>query len=284
MLAAAALAVATLPAARFFIVNLPSLWFDGRIVADVLFDRASGQRLDLYIPADASPDAPAPAILFFHGGSWREGAKSQYRFLGATLAERGYLVAIADYRKFPEARFPEFMADAAAAVVWTAREIVSYGGDPDRLFLMGHSAGGHIAVLLASDARYLVEAGGEPEMIRGVAGLAGPYDFTPEAPDIVEIFGPPERYPQMQTSRFVDGDEPPLLMMYGLADDVVGPQNLERMAAALDAVDGCYQAVRYPGVDHIAIIAAFTWLYDSRPMLDDMLGFFERAADGAACG
>lgn len=261
--------------ARLFVANLPSRWLEGRLARDIVFDPATGLTLDVYRPAET--DGAEPVVVFFHGGGWQSGDKNDYAFIGEALSDRGYVVAIPDYRKYPEVRFPAFVEDGAAAVAWVARSITTHGGDPEMLFLAGHSAGAHTATLLASDGRYLAEAGLSPSRIRGVAGLAGPYHFTPTAPEYVAIFGPPERFPRMQVSRFVETGAPPMLLMYGLADETVGPQNLARMTAALRTARVCHEVIRYPEVDHIDIISAFTWVYrDDQPMLDDMLGFFEQ--------
>lgn len=275
-------AAAALPMARLAIVNAPAQWFEGRVEEDITFDPATGLGLDLYVPP--ASDGAAPVLVFFYGGSWQRGDKADYAFLGTALAEQGYLVAIPDYRKYPGVRFPVFVEDGAAAVAWIAREISAFGGDPARIYLAGHSAGAHTAGLLASDESYLRAAGVQSSRIRGVAGLAGPYDFTPKARKIAAIFGPPDRYPQMQTSRFIDGGEPPMLLQYGLADSLVGPGNLERMEAAFRAKGNCHQAVRYAGVGHIGIIRAFTWIdRDSSPVVADLLDFFGQIEAGAAC-
>lgn len=277
-------AVAAVPAARLAVVNAPSLWFDGEIVSDLVYDRKTDQRLDLYLPSGEPGAVGWPVIVFLHGGRWQEGRKDDYRFVGMALAAHGYLVAIPDYRKYPAVRFPAFVEDAAAAVARVSEEIADYGGDPKRIFLSGHSAGAHIGALLASDARYLAAQGLTSKAIRGFAGLAGPYHFTPKAPDLVEMFGPPDRFPEMQASRFIDGDEPPMLLLYGLDDETVNPVNLERMETALAARGVCHRAIRYPGLDHIEIVSALTWIYrDRRPVLDDMLAFFGQAGAGRPC-
>ena len=144
--------------------------------------------------------APAPVLVFFYGGGWTSGSKETYRFVGAALAARGVLVVIPDYRLYPAVRFPAFMNDAAAAVGWAHANAARFGGDAHRLFLMGHSAGGQIAVLLALDPGYLQSvdlASGRD--ICGVIGLAAPYDFqTVEGADMTGIFGPEKEWQRAQ--------------------------------------------------------------------------------------
>ncbi len=284
LLASGLSAVAALPAAKLAVVNVPAQWFEGEVLSDIEYDRAAGLNLDLYIPPEQADDAPAPVVVFFYGGSWQRGRKENYGFLGTAIAERGYLVVIPDYRKFPAVRYPAFVEDGAAAVAWVHARIADYGGDPQRIFLSGHSAGAHIGAMLVSDERYLAARQLEASQIRGFAGLAGPYDFTPEARTIKQIFGPPARYPLMQTSRFIDGGEPPMLLLYGLEDGLVGPGNLERMEAALEAKGNCYQVIRYPDAGHIGLIRAFTWIdRDRPPAMADMLGYFDLLQTEEGC-
>src|SRR3954453_21256250 len=111
---------------------------------------APGERheLDIHAPVGA---VRAPVVVFIYGGGWREGDRSLYRFVGAALAARGFLTVVPDYRVFPAVRFPSFIQDAAMAVAWTRVHVARYGGDPGQVFLMGHSAGAHIAAMLALD-------------------------------------------------------------------------------------------------------------------------------------
>lgn len=147
----------------------------------------SGERhvLDVYLPtrvlrhwpADAS--AGAPVVVFFYGGSWQSGERNDYLFVGEALASRGFVAVLPDYRTYPATTFPGFIDDAAQAVAWAREHAVAFGGDPRRLFLMGHSAGAQIAALLATDGRYLAAREMRKSDIAGVIGLAGAYDFLP---------------------------------------------------------------------------------------------------------
>jgi acetyl esterase/lipase len=101
---------------------------------------ADGSRngLDIYIPSPVQPGAPI--VVFFYGGGWENGRREIYRFVGATFASRGVVAMIPDYRIYPAARFPDFIEDGARAVAWALAHGAAHGGDPARLFLMGHSA------------------------------------------------------------------------------------------------------------------------------------------------
>ncbi|MGH8029246.1 MAG: alpha/beta hydrolase, partial [Arenimonas sp.] len=180
-------------------------------VDSVVFVPASGLALDVHRPS-GFPAAGAPVVVFFHGGTWQNGNREDYRFVGAALAAHGVLAIIPDYRKAPAHPFPEFMADAGAAVAWAHAHAHEYGGDPARLFVAGHSAGAHMAALLATDARYLRAVGMQPRQLRGVVGLSGPYDFLPMTDArLLRVFGVGPQWRASQPVNFVDGDEPPFL-------------------------------------------------------------------------
>ncbi|MEO0389260.1 MAG: alpha/beta hydrolase, partial [Pseudomonadota bacterium] len=237
----------------------------------VVFDAETGLKLDIYRPKGAGP---FPVVVFFYGGRWTEGRRQDYAFVGTSLARAGYLTVIPDYRKYPDVRFPAFVEDGARAVAWVAREIAEDRGDLGRLFLSGHSAGAHIGALLAADRRYLRAAGAAETTLAGFAGLAGPYHFTPDAPDLQDMFGPPQAYPEMQVGSFADAQMPPMLFLWGGADETVGLINIERVEAA--APDACTARRAHPGVDHIGMIASLAWVYrPHRAVFGDLTAFFD---------
>lgn len=209
--------------------------------------------LDVYTP---SRILNAPVVVFFYGGRWTTGSKDQYKFVGQALTAQGFVAVIADYRKYPQVRFPEFVKDGARAVQWAHDNIAQYGGDPAKLFVMGHDAGAQIAALLALDGDYLKAVGGSRSWLRGMIGLAGPYDFMPiTAPDLRDLFGPPDQFTQSQPIMFVDGSNPPLLLMTGLDDDSVLPSNTENLYKAVIKAGGPAEIVTYPKMSHSMILA-----------------------------
>ena len=135
------------------------------------------QRLDLYRPKGAT--GPLPVVVFFYGGGWEAGDRAGYRFAALALVEQGFVVAVPDYRVHPEVGFPAFLEDSAKAVAFVHAHAAKHGGDPRRLFLMGHSAGAYNAAMLALDPRPLAAEGVPAAAISGMVGLAGPYDFLP---------------------------------------------------------------------------------------------------------
>ena len=238
----------------------------------IVFDANNALALDAYVPKGA---VNAPVVVFFYGGSWEQGKRRWYRYVGNALANHGVLVLIPDYRKFPDVHFPAFMHDAARAVAWAHEHAAEFGGDAKRLFVMGHSAGGQIAALLAADKRYLNATGLNPRDLAGMIGLAGAYAFLPFVEDEPEIFGDTAqgRY-DSQPINFIDGDEPPMLLLQGTDDDDVPPHNAESMTERAHAMAGVAQLKLYPGVGHSSIILAFARERTARaPVLADTLAF-----------
>ncbi|MCA1714719.1 MAG: alpha/beta hydrolase, partial [Gammaproteobacteria bacterium] len=188
--------------------------------------------------------------------AWKRGNREQYRFIGHRLAEHGVLAIVADYRTYPRAGFPAFMDDAADAVAWARAHATEYGGDPQRLFVAGHSAGAQIAGLLGTDARYLAARGLQPSSLAGVIGLSGPYDFNVGS-EYAAIFGPSSQWARAQTINFVDGDEPPFLLVHGENDRTVEVRDSIELDAKLRAHGGKSRLVLLPDAGHSAPLAGF---------------------------
>lgn len=223
------------------------------------------QRLDVYRPKQSRN---APIILFWYGGSWQRGSKDYYGFVGTALAEQGFIAIVPDYRLAPDHPFPTFVLDAASAVRWAKDHATEFGGDPNRIYLTGHSAGGHTALMLALDPRYLRDVGMEPRRIAGVISLAGPTGlenlrgeslagvFPRDVPDV--RFSPIALAPQQAASA------PPFLLMIGLDDDVIYASSVDRLAGAIRAGGGRVTVMPYPDVGHIGLLLRFSPLFDSR--------------------
>jgi acetyl esterase/lipase len=155
-------------------------------------------------------------VVFFYGGSWQSGSRDTYRFLGSALARRGIVTVVPDYRVYPEVTFPTFLEDGAAAVDWVRDNVARYGGDRERIVLMGHSAGAHMAAMLAIDGRWLAKVGVEPRRdIAGLVGLAGPYDFLPIRDPTLQLLFEGANRPETQPVTFVEGGEAPALLITG---------------------------------------------------------------------
>ncbi len=245
-----ALLVSGCQSAFFGFVNRDSAQPD----ATAVYDTARGLALDIYRPQSAAPDAPV--VLFFYGGSWQMGTREQYRFVGSRLAQQGVVAVVADYRTWPAAGFPAFMGDAAQAVRWTFDHAADYGGNAKRIFIAGHSAGAQIAALLGTDARHLAAVDLKPKDLGGVIGLSGPYDFVISG-KLEDIFGPRSQWPEAMAVKFVDGDEPPFLLIHGDGDRTVDVGNSRKLDFALrrKGVDSTLEIIS--GGNHFVTAAAF---------------------------
>ena len=245
---------------------------------DLAYGPKARNQLDVFVPSkdtDAVAPKSAPVVVFFYGGSWRNGERAYYRFVGEALASRGFIAVIPDYSLYPEARFPTFVEDGAAALRWVRDHIAAYGGDPDAIVLMGHSAGAHIAALLATDRRYLARAGVPYASLRGVVGLAGPYAFDPGRYRYTRpIFEGTGDVRDSQPLTFVQGGEPPMLLLHGADDSTVSPTNSRELADALRRAGGRVDLVEFPDVGHIGIVIAFAKPFRAPGGVLDTVGDF----------
>ena len=228
------------------------------------------RKLDLYAPV--TPGSDRPVIVWFYGGSWNSGARQHYAFAARGLAAQGFVVAVPDYRLVPEARFPAFVEDGAAAVRWVRANIAEYGGDPDRIVVMGHSAGAYIAAMLASDPQWL---GDDRAAVVGLVGLAGPYDFAPFDVDSTKAaFGEWPDAAQTQPVTFAGAGSPPALLLTGADDTTVKPRNSHALTQRLHDAGVEAEVIEYPGVGHIGILTALARPLRARtPVLRDATGF-----------
>jgi acetyl esterase/lipase len=262
----------------FLAANVPAAFGSYTRHANLAYGSDPQHRLDVYVP-DKAAGVPRPVVLFWHGGRWSFGDKSDYRFVGAALAEAGYVAVVANYRHYPQVKMPGFMDDAAQAALWTAAHAHEFGAAQERLYLMGHSAGAHLAALVTLNPGYFAATGQPAPRIAGVIGLSGPYDFLPllEA-DVQDMFGPPPLYPQSQPINFVRADAPPMLLVHGLVDDTVRPKNSRNLAGALSALNAPVTLKLYPKLSHTDTVAALTTLLRGRaPILADITTFIGQA-------
>ncbi|QEE38201.1 MULTISPECIES: alpha/beta hydrolase [unclassified Methylobacterium] len=253
----------------------------GRLAArDQAFGAGPRRRLDVYVPTVAAERAPV--LVFFYGGSWQSGSKDDYAFVGHALAAQGFVTVMPDYRLYPEAPFPGFLQDGAAAIAWVRDNIAAYGGDPRRIVLAGHSAGAYNAVMLGLDPRYLTAAGVDPKVIKAVAGLSGPYDFLPLDQDTtVKVFGQAPDLPLTQPMTFAGPLSPPTFLASGDSDTVVKPRHTASLAAKLRAAHVPVQERIYAGLDHKDTLLALSVTFRSKaPELAEMASFLMRQAAG----
>jgi acetyl esterase/lipase len=254
------------------------------LTPDDTFDKKVGiaygddprQKLDVYVPRH--PLKGAPVVVFFYGGSWNSGNRGDYTFVGEALASRGIVAVLADYRLYPQVRYPLFLEDGARAVAWTKAHISSYSGNPQRLYLMGHSSGAYNASMLALDTNLLGAVGMSPKDLSGWIGLAGPYDFLPiENPDVRPVFFWPDSPPQSQPINHVSRGAPPALLIAASKDNLVNPtRNTGGLASKLREASVPVQDLYYSRPSHITLVATLSRpLRRLAPVLDQVVGFIE---------
>ncbi len=222
---------------------------------DVVFDTQDSLALDVYKPNNA---VNAPVVVFFYGDRWQAGDKQDYLFMGQALTKMGYVTVIPNYRLYPQARFPAFVQDCARAVRWVHDNASHYGGDPNKIVIMGHDAGAYNAAMLALDPEFLKAAGMSRNDLKGMIGLAGPYNFLPITdPTLRVIFSPPEKFGQTQPVFWVDGGNPPMLLISGRNDKVIPVSNTRDLAQRIKDGGGVVNTVLYDDLSHGMIVAAF---------------------------
>lgn len=263
-----------------------------RFEGGIAYGGAPRQQLDVFrpLPGTTSAEGARPLVVFFYGGTWSSGDRASYRFVGEALASRGAVVVLPDYRLSPQVRYPVFVQDSALAVKWALDNAAGLGADPKRVFVMGHSSGGYNAAMVALDARWLREAGGNPGQLAGWIGMAGPYDFLPiENPDAQVAFNWPDTPRDSQPIGYASTASPPTLLMAATRDKLVNPQrNTQQMAARLRAAGVPVQTREFDNLGHMTLIGAVAgpleWL--GGPVLPPLLDFLglppdsgKRAAD-----
>lgn len=261
----------------FGVANLPARFARAERIANVPFGPAGWERADVYRPRHTA--APVPVIVFWYGGSWTEGNKDDYRFVGTALAGLGYVAVLPNYRVYPEVKFPQFLDDAAQAVAWVQAHAAQFGGDAHRIVLMGHSAGAHMAAMLALNHEYLAHAGVDRRNIVGLIGLSGPYELAPDTPTLNAIFASPYTPQDWQVLPHVTADAPATLLIHGAADKVVWASNTENLGNALKHLGVPVTVRLYPNRGHADTVASLSWVARFRaPTLKDIDRFMQTLA------
>ncbi len=217
--------------------------------------------LDLYLPQGAGD---FPVVVFVHGGAWTAGDKLLGAPLGNTLAARGIAVASINYRLAPAVTNPDQARDVARAFAWVHANIGSRGGNPDSMFLSGHSAGGQLVALVGLDQGYLQEQGLDGSTLKGVFPLSGVYDVTQVSQylgvlggtALASIFGPgPAALTAASPITFVRPDAPPFLVLWAQNDLPTLPDQARRFLAALQQAGAPASGQEMPGRYHSSILA-----------------------------
>ncbi|HLK90651.1 MAG TPA: alpha/beta hydrolase [Polyangia bacterium] len=226
------------------------------------------RQLDLYLPRAARPDArPAPVVVFVHGGYWSpldrrwlQPLTGAFGNVGVAFARRGIVAAVISYRQYPLVRRgDDSLDDVAAAIRFVRASCPSWGCDPGRVFVVGHSAGGHLASLLAMDGRILRRNGLDPEAIGGFVSIDGLFDlraalaaFKPEQADIVrQLFGPDDAsLAAHSTISYARAQHPPMLFVDSTGDERVCLDGFRRMRTRMAEVGSPARFVELAGLGH----------------------------------
>ena len=249
----------------------------------IAYGSHADRKLYVYSSEDASEDDLRPVLVFIHGGGWSNGDPAQYGFIGRNFAPRGFVVVNIGYRLLPDGKYPAMLADSAAALRWTVRNIRDYGGDPDRIYLMGHSAGAYNAAMLALDTRWTRRLGLPDDTIDGVIGLAGPYDFLPLDGDIEEeAFGDARPLAATQPVNFARRDAPPMLLATGFDDETVDRANAKALYDALAAKGARARHAVFADMGHSGILMTLARPFDNDARVKDAVIAFLRERETEA--
>lgn len=252
----------------------PSSAYD--LQKDVPFSQSPALSLDVYTPVTAKPDAPI--VMFVHGGSWKDGSKDIYKFIGEAFSSEGYTTLIPNYRKYPDVIYPEFVNDASDALAYASETYKR------PVVLVGHSAGAHIISLVALNPEYTRAAGVDRcKAIAGWVGLAGPYDFKVYDPPFLSIF-PEDSREVMLPIKYAQNAIHPAMTVIGSSDTTVSPAQTERMAKALRGAGVTVTESYYPDVDHTGIIANMSKLLEDKSDVQPQVMQFIAGLPKPNCG
>lgn len=245
-----------------------------RTAIDVAYSSDPRHRMDVYAPTASGPH---PIIIYVHGGSWSSGDKKDYGFLGRALASQGYVVFVPNYRLVPKHLYPDFVSDTAAAIAFVQSNAGAYGGDPEALNLMGHSAGAYNLAQAMLNPIFFAAAKIDRANIMSAVFLAGPYDFLPfDDPSSNAAFAKFGDDAATQPINYPAENAVPTLLMMAKKDTIVGLHNSRNLAKHLGA-----KAVlkEYDSIGHIGIMLSIAMPLRWRaPVLVDTVNFFRTHA------
>lgn len=220
------------------------------------------QTVDVYVPEQRTA-APLPVLVWVHGGGWNSGAPGEYHFIGRQFARAGYVVVLVGYRLVPRGVWPHMLEDTASALAWTRANVARYGGDPQRVQIMGQSAGAYNVVAVTLDRQWLDRAGVPEGFVKSVVGLSGPYDFYPFTTDSARAaFGHVGEPALTQPLHFARAGAPPMLLLTGNKDVTVKPRNSIALARALTAAGSPAELEIVPGLAHVDTVVTLASPFD----------------------
>jgi acetyl esterase/lipase len=243
---------------------------------NILYGDEPSQDLDLYYPKplaqamkhQSTINTTYPMVVFVHGGSWESGNKEEYAFVGQSLAQAGYVTAVINYRKAPEHVYPDYVKDAAQAIAWSYDNAKRFYADPERLAVIGHSAGAFNAVAAVANEDFLAPYGIEPKDLSAVIGIAGPYSYDFRKFSSATAFGANATPDEVMPDRQIKGAQPPYLLLTAEKDKIVHATNTLKMTEALQAAGVTVENGEIKGASHATSIGAMApplrWVNDVR--------------------
>jgi acetyl esterase/lipase len=252
---------------------------------DILYGDESAQDLDVYYPKPLAQAMRAqqeiaqtyPMVVFVHGGSWESGSKEEYAFVGQSLAQAGYVTAVINYRKAPKHVYPDFVEDTAQAVAWSYNNATSLHADPQRLGVIGHSAGAFNVVAAMSNEDFLAPYGVSPDDIAAVIGIAGPYSYDFRKYGGSSAFANDATPDEVMPDRQLKGPQPPYLLLTAENDETVHDTNTVKMTQALKDYGAAVENGVIKGASHATSIGAMApplrWVNDVRAQV---LGYLDK--------
>ncbi len=243
---------------------------------DINYGDAPLQNLDMYYPKPLAQAMQAqsaitdnyPMVVFVYGGSWENGSKEDYAFVGQSLAQAGYVTAVVNYRKAPEYVYPDFVEDTAKAIAWSYENATKFHANPERLAVVGHSAGAFNAVAAIANEDFLAPYGMSPSDISAVVGIAGPYSYDFRKFDSASAFPADATPDEVMPDRQLKGVQPPYLLLTAENDKIVYDTNTVKMTQALKDFGATVETGEIKGASHATSIGAMAkplrWVNDVR--------------------
>jgi arylformamidase len=223
---------------------------------DLPYGPSPAETLDVFLPADTAAASRAPVQVFLHGGYWHLLDKADFSFVARAFAPAGAVTVVINYALVPTVDMDELVRQCRAAVAWVYRNAAAFGGDPDRVFVSGHSAGGHLtAMLLATD--WPAFGGLPPGIVKGGAGISGLYDLEPiRLSYLNHVLGlTPDQARRHSPVHLTPPSRAPLLLPVGVLE---GPEYLRQtrdLAAAWRPHGIPCETMEMPGIHHFSIVS-----------------------------
>ena len=222
-----------------------------KVEMNVAFGSHERQKLDIYMPIEEVAD-PMPVLLFIHGGAWRQGAKDWMGFIAPSVIGLPAIFISVGYRLAPETKYPGAEDDCRAGLKWVHQNISRYGGDPDRLFVGGHSSGGHLAAMLALCPDKLKAEELPKDVVKSCFAMSGVFDLATSRQDSVTNFLPSmDMVKQASPMNQVKGNTVPFYISIGEHDNPLLIPQASQMADLLRAEGSPVEFLEFKGCDHL---------------------------------